>query len=53
MMHYENGDIYEGEWMKDENHGEGSIRYGETTLLHFITILLSKSQIDYNLLCQD
>lgn len=34
-MNYENGDVYEGEWMKDKRHGCGIIRYGEKTLLYY------------------
>lgn len=49
-MYYENGDIYEGEWVKDKNHGQGIIRFGESTLLyiHFL-----KSKIDYSSVGQD
>lgn len=33
-MYYESGDIYEGEWLKDKNHGQGIIRYGKRALLY-------------------
>lgn len=42
-MYYENGDIYEGEWMKDKNHGKGIIRYGKEKNSLFL-----KSKIDHN-----
>lgn len=32
-MNYENGEVYEGEWMKDKPHGHGIVRYGEKTIL--------------------
>lgn len=39
-----NGDIYEGEWMKDKNHGEGIIRFCKRKSLH-----ICESKLDYNL----
>lgn len=34
-MNYENGDIYEGEWMKDKCHGHGIIHYGKKMFLDY------------------
>lgn len=48
-MYYDNGDIYEGEWMKDENHGQGIIRYGKRTLLY---LRILKTKIDQNFVWQ-
>lgn len=44
-MYYANGDIYEGEWLKDKSHGQGTLRCGKTMycILHnnltFCTII--------------
>lgn len=43
-MLYSNGDIYEGEWMKGLNHGQGVIRLGEFLALCVYSLINLDSQ---------
>ena len=43
-MYYESGDIYEGEWLKDKNHGQGIMRFSKKTL-HYINLKKIKKRL--------